>query len=94
MIEGPVGTEGVMELVGSIYMGGGVSLFRRGFLGSLREIKKKNSVYRRLCIDDISDNTVLDFSEWYCFGEQKGAYYTWNLVTSLTSSSNGAFLLF
>jgi hypothetical protein len=81
----------ILELAGSIYIEGGLGLFRRGFLGSLGEILKKSSVYRRLWVDDISDNGVLDFSEWYYLGSARGAYYTWNLV-SLTSSI--AFILF
>jgi hypothetical protein len=84
----------VLELAGSICVEGGVGLFRRGFLGSLGEIVKKHSVYRRLCVDDISDNGVLDFGEWYCLGVEKGAYYTWNLVTPTLGLSMGSFILF
>jgi len=84
----------VLELAGSIHVEGGVGLFRRGFLGSLGEIVKKSSVYRRLCVDDISDNGVLDFGEWYCFGSIMGAYYTWNLVAATLGLSSGAFILF
>ena len=74
-------------------MEGGLGLFRRGFLGSLGEIVKKSPVYRRLCVDDISDNGGLDFGEWYCLGLEKGAYYTWNLVAPFGLSS-GSFILF
>ena len=81
----------VLELAGSIYMEGGIGLFRKGFLGSLAEIVKKSSVYRRLWVDDISDNGRLDFGEWYSLGSAKGAYYTWNLVAM---SSPSAFFLF
>ena len=92
---GTYGTEGsygaVLELAGSIYMEGGIGLFRKGFLGSLAEIVKKSSVYRRLWVDDISDNGRLDFGEWYSLGSAKGAYYTWNLVAM---SSPSAFFLF
>ena len=84
----------VLELAGSICVEGGVGLFRRGFLGSLGEIVKKHSVYRRLCVDDISDNGVLDFGEWYCLGVEKGAYYTWNLVAPTLGLSMGSFILF
>jgi len=84
----------VLELSGSVHIEGGVGLFRRGFLGSLGEIVKKSSVYRRLCVDDISDNGGLDFGEWYCLGVEKGAYYTWNLVAATLSLSRGSFILF
>jgi hypothetical protein len=97
VIEGP-GSDGsgaVLELAGSIYVEGGLGLFRRGFLGSLREIMKKSPVYRRLCVDDISDNGVLDFGEWYCLGVENGAYYTWNLVAAgFTTFSSNVFFLF
>jgi hypothetical protein len=83
----------VLELSGSIYLEGGVSLFRRGFLGSLGEIIKKSSVYRRLCVDDISDNSILDFGEWYCLDNTTGAYYTWNFITG-SSSFSRVFILF
>ena len=92
--KGSSGGGAVLELAGSIHVEGGVGLFRRGFLGSLGEIMKKSPVYRRLCVDDISDNGGLDFGEWYCLGSTVGAYYTWNLVANLTSSSNGTFILF
>ena len=84
----------VLELAGSIYLEGGLGLFRRGFLGSLGEIIKKSPVYRRLCVDDISDNGGLDFGEWYCLGVEKGAYYTWNLVAATVGLSSGSFILF
>lgn len=84
----------VLELAGSIYLEGGVGLFRRGFLGSLGEIVKKSPVYRRLCVDDISENGVLDFVDWYCLGEIQGAYYTWNLVAATGSSVTNSFMLF
>ena len=83
----------VLELSGSIYIEGGVGLFRRGFLGSLGEIIKKSSVYRRLCVDDISDNSILDFGEWYCLDNTTGAYYTWNFITG-SSSFSRVFILF
>lgn len=95
--KGPERSDGlgaVLELSGSVHVEGGVGLFRRGFLGSLGEIVKKSSVYRRLCIDDISDNGGLDFGEWYCFGSTMGAYYTWNLVTASLGLSSRAFILF
>ena len=95
--KGPDSKEGegaVLELSGSIYLEGGVGLFRRGFLGSFGEIVKKHSVYRRLCVDDISDNGGLDFSEWYSFGSIMAAYYTWNLVATTLRLSNGTFILF
>jgi hypothetical protein len=60
----------------------------------LGEIVKKSSVYRRICVDDISDNGVLDFGEWYCLGSTMGAYYTWNLVAPTTGGSSGSFILF
>jgi hypothetical protein len=103
VIEGSSGADGsgpersggaVLELSGSIYVEGGVGLFRRGFLGSLGEIVKKSSVYRRICVDDISDNGVLDFGEWYCLGVEKGAYYTWNLVAPTTGLSSRMFIIF
>jgi len=85
----------VLELAGSIYLEGGIGLFRRGVLGSLGEIDKKSSVYRRLCVDDISDNGGLDFGEWYCLGVEKGQYYTWNLVTATSLGlCRGSFILF
>lgn len=93
--KGPSGSGGaVLELSGSIYVEGGLALFRRGFLGSLGEIVKKSPVYRRLCVDDISDNGGLDFGEWYCLGVEKGAYYTWNLVAPTLGLSSGSFILF
>ena len=103
VIEGSSGADGsgpersggaVLELSGSIYVEGGLGLFRRGFLGSLGEIVKKSPVYRRLCVDDISDNGGLDFGEWYCLGSTMGAYYTWNLVAPIVSLSSGSFILF
>jgi hypothetical protein len=84
----------VLELAGSIYVEGGLGLFRRGFLGSLGEIVKKSPVYRRLCVDDISENGLLDFGEWYCLGQVQGAYYTWNLITARVSVSSGSFIIF
>ena len=92
--KGSSGGGAVLELAGSVHVEGGVGLFRRGFLGSLGEIVKKSSVYRRLCVDDISDNGVLDFGEWYCLGVEKGAYYTWNLVAATLGLSRGSFILF
>ena len=83
----------VLELAGSIYLEGGLGLFHRGFLGSLGEIIKKSSVYRRLCVDDISDNSILDFGEWYCLDNTTGAYYTWNFITG-SSSFSRVFILF
>ena len=100
VIEGPErsndkGSAGaVLELSGSIYVEGDLGLFRRGFLGSLGEIMKKSPVYRRLCVDDISDNGELDFGEWYCLASTMGAYYTWNLVAPIVSLSSGSFILF
>jgi hypothetical protein len=102
VIEGPERSDGkgssgggaVLELSGSIYVEGGLALFRRGFLGSLGEIVKKSPVYRRLCVDDISDNGGLDFGEWYCLGVEKGAYYMWNLVAPTLGLSSGSFILF
>jgi len=95
VVEGPERSGGaVLELAGSIYLEGGVGLFRRGFLGSLGEIVKKSPVYRRLCVDDISENGVLDFGEWYCLGQIQGAYYTWNLVATSGSSVTNSFMLF
>ena len=103
VIEGSSGADGsgpersggaVLELAGSIYVEGGLGLFRRGFLGSLGEIVKKSPVYRRLCVDDISDNGGLDFGEWYYLGVEKGAYYTWNLVAPTLGLSSGSFILF
>jgi hypothetical protein len=92
--KGSSGGGAVLELAGSVILEGGVGLFRRGFLGSLGEIVKKSSVYRRICVDDISDNGVLDFGEWYCLGSTMGAYYTWNLVAPTTGGSSGSFILF
>jgi hypothetical protein len=93
--KGSAGGGAVLELSGSIHVEGGLGLFRRGFLGSLGEIVKKSPVYRRLCVDDISDNGGLDFGEWYCLGVEKGAYYTWNLVAPTTGFRGGsAFLMF
>lgn len=92
--KGYSGGGAVLELAGSIYMEGGLGLFRRGFLGSLGEIVKKSPVYRRLCVDDISDNVGLDFREWYCLGVEKGAYYMWNLVSPTLGLSSGSFILF
>ena len=92
--KGSSGGGAVLELAGSIHVEGGVGLFRRGFLGSLGEIMKKSSVYRRLCVDDISDNGGLDFGEWYCLGSTIGAYYTWNLVAPTLGLSSRSFILF
>jgi len=104
VIEGPERSDGkgssgkgsggaVLELSGSVHIEGGVGLFRRGFLGSLGEIIKKSSVYRRLCVDDISDNSILDFGEWYCLDNTTGAYYTWNFITG-SSCFSRVFILF
>jgi hypothetical protein len=84
----------VLELVGSIYIGGSVELFREGFKGAVGDVIKKNSVYRRLCIEDISDNGGLDMVEWYYLGEEKGAYYLFNYISPTLSLSHRAFLLF
>lgn len=84
----------IIELVGSIYINGSVGLFQNGFLGSIKDIMKKHSVYRRIQIDDISDNAGLNLSEWYCMEEEKGAYYLFNLVVPFSCNSSGAFVCF
>ena len=73
---------GVLELAASIYMGGSVDLFREGFKGSVGCVLKKNSVYRRLYMDDISDNGGLNMADWYWLGAEKGAYYLFNFVAA------------
>jgi len=84
----------VLELADSIYIGGSVGLFQQGFKGAVGYVIKKNSVYRRLCIEDISDNVGLDLLEWYGLGSEKGAYYLFNLVVPTSSVTTSAFLLF
>lgn len=84
----------VLELVGSIYIGGSVELFREGFKGAVGDVIKKNSVYRRLCIEDISDNGGLDMVEWYYLGEEKGAYYLFNYFAPTLGLSHRAFFMF
>ena len=84
----------VLELAGSIYIGGSVELFREGFKGAVGDVIKKNSVYRRLCIEDISDNGGLDMVEWYYLGEEKGAYYLFNYVSPTLGVSHRAFFMF
>ena len=84
----------VLELAGSIYIGGSVELFREGFKGAVGEVIKKNSVYRRLCIEDISDNGGLDMVEWYYLGEEKGAYYLFNYFAPTLGLSHRAFFMF
>ena len=87
-------TGSVLELAGSIYISGPVGLFQNGFLGAMGDILKRNSVYRRIQIDDISDNMGLDFKEWYFLGEERGAYYLFNFVVPFSCSSGSCFLLF
>jgi len=84
----------VLELVGSIYIGGSVELFRAGFKGAVGDVIKKNLVYRRLCIEDISDNGGLDMVEWYYLGEEKGAYYLFNYFAPTLGLSHRAFFMF
>ena len=86
-------TEGaVLELVGSVLLKCSVGLFRNGFLDALNKIKKKNGLFSRLVVDNLTDNGLLDWSEWNSFGVVEGAYYTWNLV--VPSFGSGFFVLF
>jgi len=82
----------VLELVGSVLLKCSVGLFRNGFLDALNRIKKKNGLFSRLVLDNLTDNGLLDWSEWYSLGSVEGAYYTWNLV--VPSFGSGFFVLF
>jgi hypothetical protein len=87
-------TGAVLELAGSIYISGSVGLFQNGFMGALYDILKGKPVYRRIQIDDISDNGGLDMRELYFLGEEKGGYYLFNFVVPVSCSPGGCFLLF
>lgn len=87
-------TGAVLELAGSIYISGTVGLFQNGFMGGLYNILKGKPVYRRIQIDDISDNVGLDMRELYFLGEEKGGYYLFNFVVPFSGSPGGCFLLF
>ena len=89
-----VGEGAMLELVGSVLLRGSVRLFSGGFLDALNRIKKKNGLFSRLTVDNITDSGMLDWSEWMVLEEKPGAYYTWNLVVPFSASSSGVFVLF
>ena len=92
-----VGEGALLELVGSVLLRGSVRLFSGGFLDALNKIKKKNGLFSRLRVDNITDSGLLDWNEWMVVEENPGAYYTWNLVvpgSGSGSGSSGVFVLF
>jgi hypothetical protein len=84
----------VLELVGSVILKGSVGLFNNGFLDSLNIMKKKNGLFLKLTVDNLTDNGLLDWSEWFSLGSIECAYYTWNLVVPFMSPSSSVFILF
>lgn len=68
----------VLELFASIR--GHPSLFYNGFLHALGAIVKKNSVYRFLKVDGLSDSTIIPWDEFYKTEEWNSAYYLYNFV--------------
>lgn len=84
----------ILELVGSVVLQGSPLLFRGGFLGSMGRIVKKNGIYKRLRVDNITDNGLLDWREWYCLGGERGGYYLFNMVVPFTGSTGDVFMMF
>jgi len=82
----------LIELAGSVWLGGSVGLFNRGFLGAIGEVVKKNPIYRRLLVDNLSDNGIINFGEWFLNMEEGGAYYTYNMVVPY--SNKNIFIMF
>jgi hypothetical protein len=70
----------IIELMGSVLIHGSIDMFRYGFLGSLNNIKKRNSIFTRIRSDDLTHSNMLDWSKWYCIDEIYASYYSWNLV--------------
>jgi hypothetical protein len=84
----------ILELVASVNIACSIDIFRMGFLDAVGSIIKKNPVYRRLRIDNLTDNGMLDCKEWYLVGQEYGAYYLFNLVVPFSSSGSECFILF
>lgn len=84
----------ILELVASANIACSIDIFRMGFLDAVGSLIKKNSVYRRLRIDNLTDNGMLDCKEWYLVGQEHGAYYLFNLVVPFSSSGSECFILF
>lgn len=84
----------ILEVVAAVNIGVSTELFRGGFLKSVGSLVKKNSIYRRLRVDNLTDSGLLDWKEWYLVGEESGAYYVFNLIVPFSSSGSGVFLLF
>jgi len=84
----------LLELVGSVLLKGSFGLFNDGFLDALNRIKKKNGLFARLVVDNLTDSSLLDWSEWFEISRTEGAYYSWNLVVPFSRSPFGVFVLF
>lgn len=83
----------VLELTASIC--GDSGLFYNGFLHSVGAIVKKNSVYRFLKVDGLSDNIMISCSEFYKTKEWNSAYYLYNFVVpSSPILCKGSLILF
>ncbi len=81
----------LLEMVSSIQIHRG--LFYSGLLHSLGSIIKKQSVFRSLKVDGITDNNAIIWDEFYKTDEWMAAYYLYNYVVP-NSPTNNAFILF
>ena len=81
----------VLELVTSINIHPGV--FYNGFLHALGSIIKKQSIFKILRVDGISDNNKIPWYDFYKIDEWSAAYYLYNFVVP-NSPTNHAFILF
>ena len=81
----------VVELAGCVWLGGSIELFRAGFLDAVSRLDGP----RLLKTDNLTDSGLLDWTAWFLLEKESGAYYAWNLVIPISSSSIGSvFLLF
>ena len=81
----------VLEFVSSIQIHRG--LFYSGLLHALGSVIKKQSVFRTLKVDGITDNNRIIWDEFYKTDEWMTAYYLYNYVVP-NSPTNNAFILF
>lgn len=81
----------VLDLVTSINIHPGV--FYNGFLHALGSIIKKQSIFKILRVDGISDNNKIPWYDFYKIDEWSAAYYLYNFVVP-NSPTNHAFILF
>ena len=84
----------LLEVVGSVLVKGSFGLFNDGFLDAVNRMKKKNGLFSRLVVDNLTDSSLLDWSEWFEISRTEGAYYSWNLVVPFSGSPSGVFVLF